>query len=159
MIAHLLQQWALMSEHLDSSLLLALPVSGTRRLLHAPMSAHMEIHVRPNQRSLDAGGALGLLLHYLNSTMHEISLQQIFALIPATVSRYVTSGLPILLHTLRSMPDATIQWPSGPDFERCSALVVARHPLLEGAFGSIDGLKPAVTIRQLLHVGMSAGGG
>jgi hypothetical protein len=114
---------------------------------------------RPNRRSLDAGGALGLLLHYLNSTMHEISLQQIFALIPATVSRYVTSGLPILLHTLRSMPDATIQWPSGPDFERCSALVVARHPLLEGAFGSIDGLKPAVTIRQLLHVGMSAGGG
>jgi hypothetical protein len=58
---------------------------------------------RPNRRSLDAGGALGLLLHYLNSTMHEISLQQIFALIPATVSRYVTSGLPILLHTLRML--------------------------------------------------------
>jgi hypothetical protein len=65
--------------------------------------------------------------------MHEISLQQIFALILATVSRYVTSELPILSHTLRSMPDATIQWPSGPDFERCSALVVARHPRLEGA--------------------------
>jgi hypothetical protein len=89
-------------EHLDSSLLLALPASGTRQLLHAPMSAHMAIHVR-------ASGALGLLPRYLNSTMHEISLPQIFALIPATGSRYVTSGLPILLHTLRSMPDATIQ--------------------------------------------------
>ena len=32
--------------------------------------------------SLNAKGALGLVLHYLNSTMCEISLQQIFALIP-----------------------------------------------------------------------------
>ncbi|KAJ7474056.1 hypothetical protein FB451DRAFT_1035184 [Mycena latifolia] len=43
---------------------------------------------RPGARSLDAPGALGLVLHYLNSTMREISLQQIFALIPTTVSRY-----------------------------------------------------------------------
>ncbi|KAJ8582170.1 hypothetical protein M405DRAFT_922049, partial [Rhizopogon salebrosus TDB-379] len=106
---------------------------------HPDVSPHG--NSRPNRRSLDAGGALGLLLHYLNSTMHEISLQQIFALIPATVSRYITSGLPMLLHTLRSMSDATIQWPRGPDFERCSALVVACHPRLQGAFGSIDGLK------------------
>jgi hypothetical protein len=49
-----------------------------------------------NHHSLDAGGALGLVLHYLNSTMHETSLQQIFALIPATVSHYLSSGLPIL---------------------------------------------------------------
>jgi hypothetical protein len=29
----------------------------------------------------------------------------------------------------------------GDEFEECSALVVARHPRLQGAFGSIDGLK------------------
>jgi hypothetical protein len=40
---------------------------------------------RPGGRSLDASGALGLLLHYLNSTMREISLQQIFALIPSSL--------------------------------------------------------------------------
>ncbi|KAG2064064.1 hypothetical protein BDR04DRAFT_1130904 [Suillus decipiens] len=51
--------------------------------------------------------------------MQETSLQQIFALIPSTVSCYLTSGLPMLLQTLRSMGDARIQ---------C-------------AFGSIDGLK------------------
>jgi hypothetical protein len=28
---------------------------------------------RPNRPSLDAVGALGLILHYLNSTMHETS--------------------------------------------------------------------------------------
>ncbi|OJA15498.1 hypothetical protein AZE42_13905 [Rhizopogon vesiculosus] len=54
---------------------------------------------RPNRRSLDAGGALGLILHYLGSTMHETSLQQIFALIHATVSRCLKSGLSMLLRT------------------------------------------------------------
>ncbi len=41
---------------------------------------------RIHRRSLDAAGALGLILHYLNSTMRETSLQQIFAIIPTTVS-------------------------------------------------------------------------
>ena len=38
---------------------------------------------RTHCRSLDAMGALGLVLHYLNSTMHKISLEQIVALIPS----------------------------------------------------------------------------
>jgi len=56
--------------------------------------------------SLDAAGALGLTLHYLNSTMREVSLQQIFALIPTTVSHYLSFALQILLHTLRKIHDA-----------------------------------------------------
>jgi hypothetical protein len=55
---------------------------------------------RPNTRSLDEWGALGLVLHYLNSTMQEISLQQIFALIPTTVSCYISFAMTILLETL-----------------------------------------------------------
>ena len=43
---------------------------------------------RVNRRSLNACSALGLILHYLNSTMLEVSLAQIFALIPLTVSHY-----------------------------------------------------------------------
>ncbi|KAG2337597.1 hypothetical protein BDR05DRAFT_978457 [Suillus weaverae] len=92
-------------------------------------------------RSLDAGGALGLVSHYLSSTMHQISLQQVFALIPTTVSRYLSFGLHILLLTLRNMADAKIHWLQGDEFEECSALVVACHARLQGAFGSIDGLK------------------
>ena len=65
----------------------------------------------PGGRSLDSDGALGLVLHYLNSTMLESTLQQVFGLIPATVSRYVTFGLDILLKTLCQMHDAAIQWP------------------------------------------------
>ncbi|KAF7340349.1 hypothetical protein MVEN_01954100 [Mycena venus] len=97
---------------------------------------------RPGARSLDASGALGLVLHYLNSTMREISLQQIFALIPSTVSRYITFGLNLLLYILRRMPDARIHWPENEDeFSGYNKLIVARHPRLTGAFASVDGLK------------------
>lgn len=38
--------------------------------------------------SLDAEGALGLIYHFLTSAMPDTALQQIFALVPATVGRY-----------------------------------------------------------------------
>lgn len=91
-------------------------------------------------RSLDAAGALGLILHYLNTTIHEVGLQEIFALVPATCSRYITSGLKMLLETFRSMPDARISWPRGDEFSALNNLIQPRHPLLTGAFASIDGL-------------------
>ncbi|CAA7268352.1 unnamed protein product [Cyclocybe aegerita] len=68
---------------------------------------------RPGGRSLDPPGALGLVLHYLSSTMLDVSLQQIFALIPATVVQYLDFSLDILLEVLRRMPDARIKWPKG----------------------------------------------
>jgi hypothetical protein len=43
--------------------------------------------------------------------MWELSLQQIFALVPSTVSQYVHFSLNILLETPKAMPDASIQWP------------------------------------------------
>jgi hypothetical protein len=73
--------------------------------------------------------------------MREISLQQIFAIIPATVSRYITFGLKIYLATLSSIRDARIEWPGTlADFHEYNQLIVTRHPLLDGAFASIDGL-------------------
>jgi hypothetical protein len=94
---------------------------------------------RPRARSVDVSGALGLLLHYLNSTMRRISLQQIFTLIPSTVSRYITFGLNLLLYILQRMPEARIQWPD--HYDEYNDLIVTRHPRLTGAFASIDGLK------------------
>lgn len=101
---------------------------------------HTTIQPRAERRSLDAAGGLGLVLHWLSSTMRQISLQQIFALIPATVSRYLRFSLSILLKVLRQMPQATIAWPQGDEFFELSGYVSARHPLLQGVFGSIDGL-------------------
>jgi len=116
---------------------------------HTDSSSHGE--PRPGARSLDAWGALGLVLHYLNSTMLEITLQQIFALIPATTSWYIAFGLQILLETLREMPDAAIHWPREDlEFQDDSDLIVSRHPQLQGAFASIDGLNlPTQTSEDL----------
>jgi len=80
---------------------------------------------QPGGRSLDAPGALGLILHYLNSTMCKISLQQIFAIIPATVSQYITFGLKIYLATLSSIRDARIEWPGTlADFHKYNQLII-----------------------------------
>ncbi|KAG2068255.1 hypothetical protein BDR04DRAFT_1129300 [Suillus decipiens] len=57
----------------------------------------------------------------------EISLQQIFALIPTTVNCYLNFALDIFLQTLHDMPE--------DNFPIC-----AHHPRLVGGFASIDGL-------------------
>jgi len=72
--------------------------------------------------------------------MRQISLQQIFALVPSTVSRYLHFALSILLEVLRQMPHAAITWPRGDEFLELSGYVSMRHPLLQGVFGLIDGL-------------------
>ncbi|KAF5371930.1 hypothetical protein D9757_011485 [Collybiopsis confluens] len=104
---------------------------------------------RPHTRSLDAAGALGLVLHYLGSAIHEVQLQQIFAVVPSVLTRYLKFSLHILLTTLRRMNEARIKIPSNAaEYEELSALITARHPLLEGAFGSIDGLSLAVQVSE-----------
>jgi len=93
------------------------------------------------RRSLDGAGALGLVLHYLSSAMLEVSLQQIFAVIPSTLNRYLEFAEEILFETLCSLKEARISMPRQvPKLQHLSSLIQARHPLLEGAFGSIDGL-------------------
>ncbi|KAF5383062.1 hypothetical protein D9615_004821 [Tricholomella constricta] len=92
-------------------------------------------------RSLNACGALGLTLHYLGSAMLEVHLQQIFALVPSTVSRYLSFSLTILHQTLATMKEAKVSLPrTVEEFEKETRLICERHPLLEGAFGGLDGL-------------------
>ena len=75
------------------------------------------------------------------SAMPDTALQQIFALVPSTVTRYREFALRILLHTLRGLPETAISWwASEEECEEDSAMITARHPRLEGAIGSIDGL-------------------
>ncbi|KAF8825653.1 hypothetical protein HHX47_DHR6000194 [Lentinula edodes] len=96
---------------------------------------------RLGRRSLDAAGALGLALHYLGSAILEIQLQQIFAIVPSVLARYLNFSLDILLSTLRSLEEAWIALPRRlSEFKEYEALILARHSMLEGAFASIDGL-------------------
>lgn len=83
---------------------------------------------RTGGRSLDAAGGLGLYLHWICSTMRETSLQEIFALVPATVTRYLAFAQAILLEQLRKLRDAEIKWPEEiGEYERLSALVQVRR--------------------------------
>ena len=72
--------------------------------------------------------------------MQDVSLMEIFALTPSTVSRYINFSLEILLEILRRLKDAQVRWPKGDEFMELNALALVRHPLLHGAFGTLDGL-------------------
>ncbi|KAG8713049.1 hypothetical protein FRC08_013759 [Ceratobasidium sp. 394] len=100
---------------------------------------------RPGRRSLDAEGGLGLLLHYLSSTMDETSLQQIFALVPSVLTRYVHFRLSIMVSVLQELPDAKIFWPSPARMEHYAGIIQEQHPLIDGAFGFVDGLSLPVS--------------
>jgi hypothetical protein len=95
---------------------------------------------RLGRRSLDAPGALGLILHYLNSTMSEYILQEIFALTSA-VCRCIRFALEILLKVLRRIPEGKISWPrQQAQFQKYADMINRRHGLLTHAFGFADGL-------------------
>ncbi|KAI8981129.1 hypothetical protein BD414DRAFT_90259 [Trametes punicea] len=98
---------------------------------------------RLGRRSLTAAGALGLIYHYLTSAMPDTALQQIFALVPTTISRYRTFALRALCDTLRELPEARIAWWSATECEEDANLIMVRHPLLAGAMGGIDGMNIA----------------
>ena len=72
--------------------------------------------------------------------MTEVSLQQIFPLIPTTVSRYLDFSLDILYTVLSKLPEAAIRFPTQQEIKAYNAVIRTRHPRLVGGFGSIDGL-------------------
>jgi hypothetical protein len=97
---------------------------------------------RLDRRSLDAEGGLGLVLHYMSSTMREKALQEIFAIVPSSASRYINFALQILDHTLVRIPEARIIWPiEVEEYQSLADMIKAKYPLLRRGFGFIDGLK------------------
>ncbi|GAB1523491.1 hypothetical protein RhiTH_006641 [Rhizoctonia solani] len=95
---------------------------------------------RLGQRSLDAEGGLGVLLHYLSGTMNETSLQQIFALVPSVLTRYIHFLRQILALTLEKIPKARICWPKPDKMQEYLQAIQLRHPSVIGGFGFLDGL-------------------
>ncbi|CUA71478.1 Cytoplasmic dynein 2 heavy chain 1 [Rhizoctonia solani] len=100
---------------------------------------------RLGRRSLDAEGALGLLLHFLSGTMNETSLQEMFALVPSVLSRYIEFALGILLNVLKTIREARISWPTPAKMQKYSQVINDRHPNIVGAFGFLDGLSLPVS--------------
>ena len=83
----------------------------------------------------DPKKALGLVYHYLTSAMPDTALQQIFALVPSTVTRYRAWAMKILLNVLRCIPSGRISW--WKDEDECaedSALICARNVFVGRVF-------------------------
>jgi hypothetical protein len=97
-------------------------------------------------RKLDSAGALGLVLHYLNTTMSMKSLHQIFGIGPSTTSRTLRRALKCLLLVLREHTHAQFRWPTERYMRHLSGLVRNRDPALTGIIGFADGLNLPIRV-------------
>ena len=96
---------------------------------------------RLSRRIIDASGCLGLVLHWLTSRMTQKRLGQIFAVTQGTVSVYLRYGLAILEEVLMGLPLARWSWPKQDhDLEVFARLIRKKEPILQSAWGFIDGL-------------------
>jgi hypothetical protein len=99
------------------------------------------------RQSLDAAGTLGLILHWLCSTMLAYSLQQLFGITPAVCSQYLTSGMDHLLEVLNNHPQARFLWPTTEQrAKEYSRSIEKKFPMLSKCFGFIDGLNLPVLV-------------
>ena len=83
---------------------------------------------------------LGVLLHYLNSTMRIKTLSQIFGASPAIVSRCINNTMTVLCDVLRELPCGVIQWPSHDQMKIFASMIHDREPRLTNVFGFMDGV-------------------
>jgi hypothetical protein len=83
---------------------------------------------------------LGLVLHWLNSTMCQKTLSEIFGLVPSAVSAFLGIGLIVLHSVLSKLPCAKVSWPTHNEMEEYAKMIHAREPLLSKSIGFVDGL-------------------
>jgi hypothetical protein len=90
--------------------------------------------------SLDSHAKLGLILHYLNSSMMQKTLCQIFAVTEAIVSRDLNYMLNLLCEKLPTIPDAQIIWPNTNMMKSMSDAISSYHQNNYHIFGFVDGV-------------------
>lgn len=96
---------------------------------------------RPGHPSiLNTHARLGLVLHYLNSSMMQKTLCQIFSATEAIISRDLNRMLTLLCEKLPTIEDAKVRWPRIDEMERLSAAVNEYHNNSYHVFGFVDGV-------------------
>lgn len=92
------------------------------------------------QRDLFPSDVLGLVLQYLNSTVRQKTLCQVFALPPSTLNRHLRRGLATLLTAVRHDYDCRIAWPTEEEMADMSDHMQLYAPALTNVFGFVDGV-------------------
>jgi hypothetical protein len=119
-------------------------IRGFFHILEFFEPCYYKLHGEPSgvgrKRTFDTAGSLGLVLHFLNSSMRQKSLAQIFGAPPATISRELQRSMNALELAVNQMESAKIKWPSVDEMKEYSQLICNREPCLSGCFGFADGL-------------------
>ena len=103
-------------------------------------SSHPAKKPRLAKRSTTAEIALAVVLHYLNSSSREKTLQLIFAMVPAVLNRTIHWGLFLLEYITSQIPECAVEYPNPDQMQQYSDMICTREPRLHGAFGFADGL-------------------
>lgn len=96
---------------------------------------------RGRHRSVTAEQGLALFLAWTQTNGKLMTLQMIFRLGHASLSKYLRFSRRILFHVLEDHPHAKICFPSGEKLQELQDEVSSRYPLLPGACLVMDGLK------------------
>jgi len=127
-------------------------VTGFSRVAFDMLLKRFEIRydIRPRglrDSTISARDALGIVLHWLNSTMRYKTLSLIFAIPSGSISRVLMRSLGSLMVTLSHLYEARIEWPSLARIEKLSQLVANRVSNLGfSCFGFVDGVKFPVQV-------------
>ncbi|RHZ26679.1 hypothetical protein DYB31_008490 [Aphanomyces astaci] len=82
---------------------------------------------------------LAMLLHYYTTAVEGKTMQELFSLTPSTFARVLGRAEDALWRTLKSIPDASIRWPSKVKQANWASKSNARKPLVHGVFAFVDG--------------------
>ena len=100
-------------------------------------------------KKLDSYSELGLLLHYLNSTMRLKSLAQIFGAVPCIIGRSIDKMLVLTIQKLERHPKASVRWPTDEaeieDLSQRSATRIPYGLFQKIIIGFLDGLSLLVS--------------
>jgi len=99
-----------------------------------------ESNSRGRPHKLDTHAQLGMYLHFLNSTMRQKTLAQLFGVTNPTVSRILRRLIVLVPRKLRRNAKCRVEWPSTDKMAQLSRLVSRRMPGLTNIFGFVDGL-------------------
>jgi hypothetical protein len=109
----------------------------TRALFNYILDAMRELR---KGRVLSREAKLGLVLHYLNSTMKCKTLCQVFACAPTTLQRCLMESIVELLRALQEVPEGRVGFPSQAEAKLFAQQITKREPRLKNVFGFVDGV-------------------
>ena len=94
-----------------------------------------------NRRIIEASDCLGLVLMWTRTRSSMFSLQMKFGLSGTATGLYIRFARRILLHIFENDDNARIRIPIDHMIEENKNAIKARHPVLDGVWCAMDGLK------------------